>query len=191
MRRVRTIVSASESCSAWPRCRSPVTFGGGCAIAKLSRRRVGVGVVVTLLLPRALPALLDAFGLVQRLHGGQFYGGPVAAPSSGRLGGRGSCERVSTVPRCTSSSRSRGALAILVALRARAVRLSSTRASWSYLSPLSSARRLGRSTRGRRMARRRVVGSSCSRASGRSSPRWVQLRLKATGGPRPLPSRAS
>src|SRR3954468_13766329 len=37
MRRVRTSVSASESCSAWPRCRSPVTFGGGCAIVKLSR----------------------------------------------------------------------------------------------------------------------------------------------------------
>src|SRR5215204_3954949 len=41
MRRVRTIVSASDSCSAWPRCRSPVTFGGGCAIAKLRREGSG------------------------------------------------------------------------------------------------------------------------------------------------------
>jgi hypothetical protein len=32
-------------------------------------RRVGVGLVVALLLPRLLSALLDALGAVQRLHG--------------------------------------------------------------------------------------------------------------------------
>ena len=45
-------------------------FGGGCTIAKLSRPRVGIGVVEAFLLPRLLPAGLDAVGLVQRIHRG-------------------------------------------------------------------------------------------------------------------------
>ena len=36
--------------------------------------RIGIGVVETLFLPGLLPALLDALGLVERVHGGGFYG---------------------------------------------------------------------------------------------------------------------
>src|SRR6266508_3099587 len=52
MRCQRQSASSSASWRAWPVWSSPVTFGGGEA----------------LFLPGALPALLDAFRLVERVH---------------------------------------------------------------------------------------------------------------------------
>jgi len=42
-------------------------LGGGCDGEALPRR-IGIGVVETFLLPGALPALLDAVRLVERIH---------------------------------------------------------------------------------------------------------------------------
>ena len=55
---------------AWPMCSSPVTFGGGTAIDVRRPARAGLRRVEALLLPRALPALLDELRAVLAVHPG-------------------------------------------------------------------------------------------------------------------------
>ena len=75
-------MSASASWSAWPRCRSPVTFGGGCAIAKLRRLGSGSAVVQALVLPGACQRSSTPSGLYSGSMR-RFYGALSSASVSG------------------------------------------------------------------------------------------------------------